>query len=223
MSIQFIRCCSLIFFTCCLTTTFGFSSPIQRRSVTFSSALHADLFTGGWNDGVEAKAAKIASTIKSVKDLGWTKPPLRPGSIRPRHRAFGGQGESPIQEKANYDTSSPLCVEAWLTQDELNKKFKCEGPVGDTLFVALAGGTAFAERQVCEKIIDSWRGDKNKFDEAAFLKSVQAGRKDLAIGWAFFSFITGTAALGILFPTNPSTKLLEAIVAQAQGGYVSPL
>ena len=215
-------CCCFFFLVIgsCLAFHPVVTSTHSHTSTTRKASLLDGFFTGGWNDGVEAEAGKIASTIKSVKDLGWTKPPLRPGSIRPRHRAFGGQGESPIQDKANYDASNPQCVETWLTQDFLNAKYKCEGPVGDTLFVTIAGGAAFAERDVCEKKIAMWKGETNKFNSEAFLKTVNQGRTDLAVGWGVFFFVTGTAALGILFPTNPSMKLFEGLVAQAQGGYV---
>ena len=73
------------------------------------------VFTGGQFDGVEEDAAKIASRIKSVKDLGWSAPAKRRGKARPRHRAWGGEGEQPIQLKANYDESNERCVEKWLT------------------------------------------------------------------------------------------------------------
>ena len=86
--------------------------------------------------------------------------------------------------------------------------------------MALAGGAAFAERDVCEKTIAMWKGEKNKFDSDEFLKTVNKGRTDLAVGWGVFFVVTGTAALGILFPTNPSMKLFEGLVAQVQGGYV---
>jgi hypothetical protein len=64
-------------------------------------------------DGVESETAKVASRIRSVKDLGWTAPEKRAGSARPRHRAFGGEGEEPIQAKANYDETNPNVVEKW--------------------------------------------------------------------------------------------------------------
>ena len=77
-------------------------------------------FTGGWGAKpeaeIEAGAIKIASRIRTLKDLGWKKPERRAGNIRPRHRAFGGSGEKPVQLKANYDESKEMCVEKWLTQ-----------------------------------------------------------------------------------------------------------
>lgn len=178
------------------------------------------MFTGGAFDGVESEAAKVASRIRSVKDLGWTAPEKRAGSARPRHRAFGGEGEEPIQAKANYDETNPNVVEKWLTQEEFEKKFRVSGPVADTVFVALAGGGAFAERNKCEACIAQWQSS-GKFDEAQFVKTVQAGRRGLAIGWGIFGGANVWALAGILLPTNPSVKLLEGLIAQFQGGYVN--
>lgn len=180
------------------------------------------MFTGGAFDGVESEAVKVASRIRSVKDLGWTSAEAkRAGSMRPRHRAFGGEGEDPVQSKPNYDESNPQCVEKWLAQEDFESKFRISGPVADTIFVALAGGGAFAERSVCEEKIAQWQAGGKKFDEAQFLKTVQAGRRDLAVGWAIFGSAITWAACGILLPTNPTVKLLEGLIAQFQGGYVS--
>ena len=76
------------------------------------------MFTGGIFDkdpDTFSSAIKIASKINSVKDLGWTAPAKRSGAIRPRHRAWGGEGEKAIQDKANYDEDNEMCVEKWLT------------------------------------------------------------------------------------------------------------
>jgi len=51
--------------------------------------------------------------------------------------------------------------------------------------VALAGGTAYAEGEVAENKIDSWR----PFGKLGFFKTVQQGRNDLALGWDIFSFM----------------------------------
>ena len=98
-------------------------------------------FTGGALDKMEQQAVKLASSprLKTVKDLGWTQPVKRKGSTRPRHRAWGGEGELPIQLKPNYDESSPLCVEKWLTLEDFYAKVRDDGPAADTVFCALAG------------------------------------------------------------------------------------
>jgi len=172
-------------------------------------------FTGGAFDKQETEAAAIASKIRSVKDLGWTSNvPRRKGSTRPRHRAFGGSGEKPVQLKPNYDETSEMCVEKWLTQEDFYRLTKSSGPAADTVFVALAKGAAFAERDVCESLISKWQGNgpKKSFDEAAFLQSVKEGRTELAIGWALFAFLAGGSASCIIFPTNPLAKGLEAFI-----------
>lgn len=89
------------------------------------------------------------------------------------------------------------------------------------MFVALAGGNAFAEREVAEQKIDQWR-PSGTFDETAFLKTVQQGRNELAFGWSIFSFIVGFAALGLVAPTNPGAKALEAVLGQVQAS-IPPL
>ena len=76
------------------------------------------MFTGGIFDkdpDTVSSAIQIASKINSVKDLGWAAPAKRSGAIRPRNRAWGGEGEKAIQDKANYDEDSEKCVEKWLT------------------------------------------------------------------------------------------------------------
>ena len=83
-------------------------------------------FQKTWNGGAFAEdpeanlaaAAGIASRIRSVGDLGWTSPPRRRGATRPRHRAWGGTGEAPIQLKPNYDEANPNCPEKWLAVEE---------------------------------------------------------------------------------------------------------
>lgn len=161
-----------------------------------------------------------------MKDLGWTNPPReRPGNTRPRHRAWGGTGEKAIQDKPGYDVTNPKSPEIWLSQDDFNS-IKCvadtlkKSPSGqaaaDTVFVALAGGSSFAERAKCEKSIEDW--NKNgKFDNAAFLKSVNSGRVELATGWAAFLGVTSACALSIAFPTNPVAKGLEEVINQILG------
>jgi len=182
-------------------------------------------FTGGIfeNDSeVLVPAIAIAQKIKSVSDLGWTQPGKRPGSIRPRHRAWGGEGEMAIQDKPNYDETGENCAEKWLGMDDFLKFTKAkEGPAADTVFVALAGGNKFAERDICEARIEEWtssssssnsrRGAKS-FNEAAFIKAVKEGRKDLLLGWALFLSVNAFFASSIIFPTNPAAKGMEAVI-----------
>lgn len=101
-------------------------------------------FTGGFafdktTESSRDASIKIASRIRSVKDLGWTQPSKRRGAARPRHRAYGGQTEKPIQLKPNYDESSPKCVEKWLTQETFYDKVNDSSPAADAVFCALAG------------------------------------------------------------------------------------
>lgn len=90
--------------------------PEASRSEATRLQAFDDFWTGGAFDDVDEEAAKIASKIRSVQDLGWSKPAKRRGSARPRHRAFGGSEEKAVQDKPNYDESNPLCVEKWLSQ-----------------------------------------------------------------------------------------------------------
>lgn len=96
-------------------------------------------FTGGAFDNVDEQAAELASRITSIQALGWNTPPRRRGAARPRHRAYGGQTEKPIQDKPGYDESSPQCVEKWLTQEIFYEKVKDSSPAADAVFCALAG------------------------------------------------------------------------------------
>ena len=89
------------------------------------------------------------------------------------------------------------------------------GPVADTVFVALAGGAAYAEREICEEKISAWRPN-GKFDEAAFLKSVQQGRVELSGGWFAFLSVALFCVLGIAFPTNPAMNYLVGVIAPLQ-------
>ena len=49
------------------------------------------------------------------------------------------------------------------------------------------------------------------FNEKAFLKSVQDGRRDLLIGWAAFLLNYSIPFLNIIFPTNPGAKFLWSL------------
>ena len=100
---------------------------------------------------------------------------------------------------------------------------KDDTAVADTIFVALAKGGAYIERDVAEDVIAQWRPTTtggnpaagsggpmfgrtkgvSGFDQGAFVKTVQEGRFDFVKGWAAFVTITGVAVAGIVFPTNP--------------------
>ena len=183
---------------------------------------NTNLFDSTWNGGAFAgmddDAAKLAAArLRSAKDLGWTGPPLRRGGTRPRHRAYGGTTELPIQNKANYDPSSENCVEKWLSLDEFYALVKDDSPAADAVFVALAGGRSCAERDVAEQLLAEWRsGPKGAFDEDKFRASVKKGRTDLAIGWAAFTGANAFFASCIAFPTNPAAKALEHALANVQ-------
>ena len=164
---------------------------------------HLEAFKAGILANVEEEAADLASKkIRSVGDLGWKGPAKRRGGTRPRHWAFGGAGELAVQDKPNYDPTNPMCVEPWLSLDDFYQKMGDDTAVADTIFVALAKGGSHVEREVAEQVIDQWRAS-SKFDQGAFLKTVQQGRVDFLLGWAAFLGITGFAGAGIVFPTNP--------------------
>lgn len=184
-----------------LATRPTITAPLAASST--SGGGQQDLFKAGLLANLEDEAAALASKkIRSVSDLGWKGPAKRRGNTRPRHWAFGGAGEKAVQDKPNYDPSSPLCVEKWLSLSEFYAIIKDDTAIADTIFVALAKGGAFIERDVAEEVIAQWRPG-TKFDEAAFLKTVQEGRRDFLTGWAFYLTITGIAVSGIVFPTNP--------------------
>ena len=204
-----------------LTEAFSTTTPHPLGSRGVSTTLCAErensegLFKAGLFANVEGEAADLASKkIRSVKDLGWTQPAKRAGSTRPRHWAFGGAKENPVQEKPNYDESATNAVEKWLPLKDFYSIVKDDTAVADTIFVSLAGGGAFIERDVAEKVIDSWRAS-GKFDEGAFLKSVQQGRNKFLAGWAVFGGVTGFSISGIVFPTNPVQLALVDLLDKA--------
>lgn len=94
-----------------------------------------------------------------------------------------------------------------------------QNAAADTVFVALAGGGGYAEREVCEKKLAEWRTSGPRggaFDEAKFLAAVKQGRTELAIGWASFLGTNGLFLSCIVAPTNPFAKTLEALVDQVK-------
>jgi hypothetical protein len=215
------------------------SSNKSTRPIQFETSKNKNkgnifdsIFTGGAfedtpSEEILSSASSIASKIKSVKDLGWTKPPKRRGNARPRHRAWGGEGEMAIQDKANYDETRENCVEKWLTMEDFLRATRAPpGPAADTVFVALAGGAKYAEREICEMKIAQWTGqgkttakENNKkqktlvaFDQDAFRRTVKEGRQDLLLGWVSFLSVNLFFASCIAFPTNPAAKALEGFI-----------
>jgi hypothetical protein len=193
------------------------ASSSSSSSSSPSKDNQPDFFKAGLLANMEQEAAILASKkIKSIQDLGYKNPPKRPATIRPKYWAWGGADELAIQDKANYDTSNknPNCPEAWVSLSQFYTLIDDDTAVADTIFVALAGGRAFIERDVAEQVLQQWwryppnnnKNKKNKrksFDTAAFLKTVQKGRQDFLLGWGSFLAITGFAMVGIVFPTNP--------------------
>eukprot|EP00525_Craspedostauros_australis_P001830 CAMPEP_0198117486 /NCGR_PEP_ID=MMETSP1442-20131203/18242_1 /TAXON_ID= /ORGANISM="Craspedostauros australis, Strain CCMP3328" /LENGTH=239 /DNA_ID=CAMNT_0043775543 /DNA_START=94 /DNA_END=813 /DNA_ORIENTATION=- len=191
----------------------------QRQSFALKASSTEDnadtLFKAGLLANCEDDAAQLAAKkIRSIKDLGWNKPAKRRGNTRPRHWAFGGANEKPVQLKPNYDESASNCVEKWLSLKDFYSIVKDDTPVADTIFVALAGGGAFIEREVAETTIAKWR-DGRQFDTAAFRTSVTQGRSKFLQGWALFVGATGLAVSGIVFPTNPFQLFLVDLLEQA--------
>lgn len=210
-----------------------------------------ELFKAGLLANLEDEAAALASQkIRSVQDLGWSSkvPAKRRGNTRPRHWAFGGAGEKAVQDKPNYDPENPLCVEKWLSLQDFYGLLKDDTAVADTIFVALAKGGAYVEREVAEQVLARWRPARTSattttsagtggagifgrkaggggrsaaaFDKQAFLKTVQEGRQDFLVGWAAFFTITGVAVAGIVFPTNPLQLALVDLLESVMGADV---
>jgi len=189
--------------------------PAKGSGNSMEKIFKGGLFSDDDESEIMASAIKIALKIKTTKDLGWTQAPKRKGKARPRSRAWGGEGEKPVQSKANYDESKENCVEKWLTIEDLVKYTKCQpGPAADTVFVALAGGAKYAERDVCEEKIQQWTDGaaRGKINEEAFIKSVKAGRNSLIASYVSFLSVNTFFASCILFPTNPAAKGLESLV-----------
>jgi hypothetical protein len=204
----------VIFCSILQQTSTAFAPTSLSLSWTTSTRLQAtsgekDLFKAGLLANCEETAADLASSkIRSVQDLGWKQPTARrPSSIRPKYWAWGGADELPLQDKPNYDASSENCPEKWLTLSDFYTIVKDDTAVADTIFVALAGGRAFVERNVAENVLEQWysggSGKSKRFNRDAFFKTVKRGQQDFLLGWGSFLGITGFAVVGIVFPTNP--------------------
>jgi hypothetical protein len=188
-----------------------------------------DFFKAGLLANKEEEAARLASKkIRSLDNLGFSKTTTttssttknqrqqqrrrRSSSIRPKYWAWGGAEERAIQDKPNYDPiNNPNCPDPWVSLSDFYTLVDDDTAVADTIFVALAGGRAFIERDMAEQVLQQWYNNKDdgsgltgrSFDKDAFLQTVRRGQQDFLWGWGSFFSITGLALGGIVFPTNP--------------------
>jgi hypothetical protein len=194
-----------------------------------------DFFKAGLLANKEEEAAQLASKkIRSLTNLGFSKvtknqKQRRSSSIRPKYWAWGGADERAIQDKPNYDpiNNPDYCPEPWVSLPDFYTLVGDDTAVADTIFVALAGGRAFVERDVAEQVLQQWYGNKNSgsggggatFNKDAFLQTVRRGQQDFLWGWGSFLSITGLALVGIVFPTNPlQIALVHALDVVVGGG-----
>mmetsp|Transcript_22166 Transcript_22166/g.52472 ORF Transcript_22166/g.52472 Transcript_22166/m.52472 type:complete len:260 (-) Transcript_22166:727-1506(-) len=217
------------------TSTRKVTSQQTHHFESFSTRLHAtessELFKAGLlaDDYSQERAVELASKrIRTVSDLGWKgKETRRRSSIRPKLWPFGGSNELAIQDKANYSPDNPNCPEPWLGLEDFYGLVKDDTAAADIIFVSLAGGRAFVERDVAEAVLDRWwgtssstaDGSKNarrrqtqQFDRLAFEQTVKAGQRDFIAAWSLFLGLTGFAIAGIAFPTNPVQLALVDVV-----------
>ena len=176
------------------------------------------LFTGGIRIPT-AEVASIASKLpKQATAYGF---PSKPGLIfkkSPKHRAWGGETEPPVQAKAipNVDMTK---VDPWITFEEflessaLKKVKGVDEEALQAVYCALAGGARYLTRSAAEESLAKWTDSSGKkFSQSGFQSALQAGRVDLAIGWASFLFLTVGFASCIVAPTSPAPQALERLV-----------
>lgn len=202
-------------------------STLFASSPSPSSSSDDDLFKAGLfcDESSKDLAVKLASTkIRKLSDLGWrettkrgidTTLSQRKSSIRPKLWCWGGSKELPIQEKANYSPDNPNCPEPWLGLQAFYSLVGDDSAAADLIFVSLAGGRAFVERDVAESVLNRWwQQPKNKqqFDRHSFEQTVVSGQIDFVTSWTFFIGILLAAGCGIAFPENPlQLALVRAI------------
>ena len=170
---------------------------------------NTELFKGGLlaDESSKELAIKLASTkIRKVSDLKIWKEKSnlknKSSSIRPKYWSFGGNEELPIQDKANYSTDNPNCSEPWLGLQDFYSVIDNDTAAADLIFVSLAGGRAFIERDAAESVLDQWWNNK-KFDSVSFEQTVKVGQRDFITSWSIYVGVIGIAATGIAFPNNP--------------------
>ncbi|MGK3746795.1 MAG: hypothetical protein ACI90V_013658 [Bacillariaceae sp.] len=208
----------------------SFTSSSSTKTTTSSNcALHAsnsndnnELFKAGLlaDESSKELAIKLASTkIRKVSDLKiWKeKSNLKNKSsisIRPKYWSFGGNDEFPIQDKANYSTDNPNCSEPWLGLQDFYSVIDNDTAAADIIFVSLAGGRAFIERDIAESVLNQWwnSNDSKKFDPVSFEQTVKIGQRDFITSWSVYVGVIGIAVTGIAFPNNPIELGLVRIV-----------
>lgn len=214
------------------------SAPPQSKDSRYpSTQLHvaesSEMFKGGLlaDEYSQERAAELASRkLRTISDLGWKeKDARRQSNIRPKLWSFGGNNELAIQEKANYSPDNPNCPDPWLGLEDFYSLVNDDTAAADLVFVALAGGRAYVERNNAEAVLDRWWGttsggamidgarkpkrkQKQQFDPIAFGQTVKAGQRDFIAAWSLFLGLTGFAALGIVWPTNPIELALVDIL-----------
>jgi hypothetical protein len=198
-------------------------STSKRSSSSIEEREEMEFFKAGLLANKEEEAALLASKkIRSLSNLGFTKSTSstknqeqrrRSSSIRPKYWAWGGAEERAIQDKPNYDPiSNSNCPDPWVSLSDFYALVNDDTAVADTIFVALAGGRAFIERDVADQVLQQWYGSndggntrrtRTALDKDAFIQTVRRGQQDFLWGWGSFWSIIGLAVLGIVWPTNP--------------------
>ena len=195
---------------------------IRCPSTQLHAAESSSFFKGGLlaDQDSQERAVELASKkVKTIADLGWKeKEARRQSSIRPKLWPFGGDTELAIQDKANYSPENPNCPDPWLGLEDFYSLVNDDTAAADLIFVALAGGRAFVERNVAESVLERWWGSdtatkdgvlksrrkqKRQFDRLSFEQTVKTGQRDFIAAWSSFLGLTGFAAAGIVFPNNP--------------------
>jgi len=251
ISLLFLLSPSFAFVVPTTTTTMATMKQYNPHVPSFSSSSTYRLFAS-WSDDDELfkaglladetskeLAVKLASTrIRRISDLGWKEmkqnasnnnnnnnQKRRKSNIRPKYWSFGGSKELSIQDKANYSLDNPNCPEPWLGLQDFQSLIGDDTAAADIIFVSLAGGRAFVERDVAESVLDQWwnsnkdcdcgaaqkrnqREKQQQFDRVSFEQTVKIGQRDFIASWSFFVGILGFAVAGIAFPNNPFQLVL---------------